>query len=294
MPERRTDLALEAKELWEESAGQTTKLPGVRAGTRRMGRCTVTKVDILDEEGEKALGKPRGRYLTVELGDLNAEGGFEDAVETVGRQLKKLLPAKGAVLVAGLGNRAMTPDAVGPLAVEHLLVTRHLISALPNCFGSFRAVSAVTPGVLGQSGVESAEAVAALVRELQPAAVIAVDALAARRTERLCTTVQLSDTGIAPGSGVGNHRRKLDRETLGVPVIALGVPTVVDAATIAADLLGNSSGEEAEGLRKSAPSMMVTPRDIDRSVRQLGKVAGYAINRALQDMDISEMTALLT
>ena len=294
MPERRTDLALEAKELWEESAGQTTKLPGVRAETRRIGRCTVTKVDILDEEGEKALGKPRGRYLTVELGDLNAEGGFEDAVETVGRQLKKLLPAEGAVLVAGLGNRSMTPDAVGPLAVEHLLVTRHLISALPNSFGGFRAVSAVTPGVLGQSGVESAEAVAALVRELQPAAVIAVDALAARRTERLCTTVQLSDAGIAPGSGVGNHRRKLDRETLGVPVIALGVPTVVDAATIAADLLGNSSGEETEGLRKSAPPMMVTPRDIDHSVRQLGKVAGYAINRALQDMDISEMTALLT
>ena len=294
MPERRTDLALEAKELWEESAGQTTKLPGVRAETRRIGRCTVTKVDILDEEGEKALGKPRGQYLTVELGDLNAEGGFEDAVETVGRQLKKLLPPKGAVLVAGLGNRSMTPDAVGPLAVEHLLVTRHLISALPRCLGGFRAASAVPPGVLGQSGVESAEAVAALVRELQPAAVIAVDALAARRTERLCTTVQLSDTGIAPGSGVGNHRRKLDRETLGVPVIALGVPTVVDAATIAADLLGNSSGEEAEGLRKSAPPMMVTPRDIDRSVRQLGKVAGYAINPALQDMEISEMTALLT
>lgn len=296
MPERRTDLALEAKELWEESAGRTTKLPGVRAGTKRMGRCTVTKVDILDAEGEKALGKPRGQYLTVELGDLSAEGGFEGAVETVGRQLRKLLPPKGGILVAGLGNRAMTPDAVGPLAVEHLLVTRHLISSLPRYFGGFRAVSAVTPGVLGQSGVESAEAVAALVRELRPAAVIAVDALAARRTERLCTTVQLSDTGIAPGSGVGNHRKALSRETLGVPVIALGVPTVVDAATIAADLLEKSGGEEvtAEKLRRAALPMMVTPRDIDRSVRQLGKVAGYAINWALQDMDISEMSALLT
>ena len=173
-------------------------------------------------------------------------------------QLKKLLPPKGAVLVAGLGNRAMTPDAVGPLAVEHLLVTRHLISALPNCFGSFRAVSAVTPGVLGQSGVESAEAVAALVRELQPAAVIAVDALAARRTERLCTTVQLSDTGIAPGSGVGNHRHPLNRETLGVPVIAIGVPTVIDGATLAADLLESAGEEAGEALLRTAGAVTVT------------------------------------
>ena len=257
---------------------------------RKMCRCTVTKVDILNEEGEKALGKPRGQYLTVELGDLSAEGGFEDAVETVGRQLKKLLPAKGAVLVAGLGNRAMTPDAVGPLAVEHLLVTRHLISALPNCFGSFRAVSAVTPGVLGQSGVESAEAVAALVRELQPAAVIAVDALAARRTERLCTTVQLSDTGIAPGSGVGNHRRALNRDSLGVPVIAVGVPTVVAGRTLCADLLGTDELPSAAAGR----DLLVTPKDIDARVRDLAKVVGYGIDLALQPgLGVEDLELLL-
>ena len=159
-----------------------------------------------------------------------------------------------------------------------------------------------TPGTLTLDAALQNDIAAIALQELRhlyrntvsQAAVVVIDALASRRMSRVCTTVQLSDSGVVPGSGVGNHRSALNRKTLGVPVIALGVPTVVDAATIAADLLGNSSEEEAERLRKSAAPMMVTPRDIDHSVRQLGKVAGYAINRALQDMDISEMTALLT
>lgn len=298
MLEKRTDLALEAKELWQESAGKTTRLSGVRAKKTKQEGYSITKVEILNDRGAEALGKPVGRYLTVDLSPFakRQEGFFDRAVRVVGTQLKSLLPLRGAVLVVGLGNRAMTPDAVGPLAVESVLVTRHLISALPRHFADFRPVAALTPGVLAATGVESAEAVAAMVRELQPAAVIAVDALAARRVGRVCATVQLSDTGIAPGSGVGNHRKALDEETLGVPVIAVGVPTVVDAATIAADLLEESGAAEvdADRLRKDATPMMVTPRDIDQSVRELAKVVGYGINWALQDLEIEEMTALLT
>ena len=298
MLEKRTDLALEAKELWQESAGKTTRLSGVRAKKTKQEGYSITKVEILNDRGAEALGKPVGRYLTVDLSPFakRQEGFFDRAVRVVGTQLKSLLPLRGAVLVVGLGNRAMTPDAVGPLAVESVLVTRHLISALPRHFADFRPVAALTPGVLAATGVESAEAVAAMVRELQPAAVIAVDALAARRVGRVCATVQLSDTGIAPGSGVGNHRKALDEETLGVPVFSIGVPTVVDAATLAADLLEESGITEIDEkkLRGSQQNLMVTPRDIDAQVRDLGKVIGYGINWALQDLEIEEMNALLS
>jgi len=221
---------------------------------------------------------------------------FERAVRAVGGQLKTLLPAGGTALVIGLGNGAMTPDAVGPLALDSVLITRHLISAMPKQFAGFRNVAAFRTGVLGTTGVESAEAVRGLVAEVQPAMVIAVDALASRRCGRVCATVQLSDTGIVPGSGVGNHRWALNRETLGVPVFAVGIPTVVDAATLAADLLEESGITEIdeEALRKGHQNLMVTPRDIDQQVRDLSKVVGYGINWALQDLEIEEMNALLS
>ena len=208
-------------------------------------------------------------------------------------QLKNLLPESGSALVVGLGNAAMTPDAIGPLALDSLLITRHLLSAMPKQFAGFRPVAAFRTGVLGITGVESAEAVRGLVAEVQPAMVIAVDALASRRVGRVCTTVQLSDTGIIPGSGVGNHRAALNRETLGVPVIAIGVPTVVDGATLAADLLEEAGITEIDPDRLRT-GMMVTPRDIDQQVRDLGKVIGYGINWALQDLEIQEMAALLS
>ena len=166
----------------------------------------------------------------------------------------------------------------------------------PQHFSGFRPVAALRPGVLGTTGVESAEAVRGLVDRLHPSAVIAVDALASRRVGRVCCTVQFSDTGIIPGSGVGNHRSALNRETLGVPVLAVGVPTVVDAATLAADLLEESGLPEPdmETLRSRPENLMVTPRDIDQQVRDLGKVIGYGINWALQDLEIEEINALLS
>jgi len=295
---KRTDLALEAQEIWQESAGKTTRLPGVKASNRTLEGYPLTRVDILDREGEAALGKPSGRYLTLDLTSFweRKSDFFERAARAVGSQLRQMLPPEGAVLVIGLGNAHMTPDAVGPLAADSVLVTRHLISAMPAHFSGFRPVAVQRPGVLGSTGVESAEAVQALTESLRPAAVIAVDALASRRTGRVCNTVQLSDTGIIPGSGVGNHRAALNQETLGVPVISVGVPTVVDSATLAYDLLEESGipGIDEEKLRSSHRNLMVTPRDIDAQVRDLAKVIGYGINWALQDLELSEINALLS
>lgn len=294
---RRTDLALEAQELWQESAEKTAKLSGVKAGKSRREGYPVTKVEILDDEGAQTLGKPVGTYLTLDLTAYwqRKEDYFERAVRALGAELKKILPGDGAALVIGLGNRAMTPDAVGPLTLESVLITRHLRAAMPKQFGGFRPVSAFSVGVLGTTGVESAEAVRGLVKEVEPDFVIAVDALASRRTGRVCATVQLSDSGIVPGSGVGNHRSALNKESLGVPVFAVGIPTVVDAATLAADLLEESGVTEFDEkrLRSRKQPMTVTPRDIDAQVRELSRVLGYGVNWALQELEIEDMAALL-
>lgn len=293
---KRTDLALEAQELWRESAGGAGKLSGVKSAKRRIEGYGITEVEILDQAGEKALGKPVGNYLTVDLTPYwqrKAEY-FPRAVRAVGGALKSLLPEEGVILAAGLGNASMTPDAVGPLALDSVFVTRHLIDEMPPHFAGFRPVAAFRTGVLGVTGLESAEAVQGIAERVKPAAIIAIDALASRRRARLCATVQLSDTGILPGSGVGNHRAALNRETLGVPVIAVGVPTVVDAATLAADLLEEGGREiDEEALRQGHGGLMVTPRDIDAQVRDLAKVVGYAVNWAAQDLDVEEINALL-
>ena len=277
MAQRRTDLAVEAHGLWKESAGEAGELRGVRAEEDRREGFVRTVVEVLDEAGASALGKPVGRYVTLELEGLlrREEGAFSRAVRAVAAEVKGLVPGEGCVLVVGLGNRAITPDLVGPLAAERLLVTRHLVAGLPEHFGHLRPVAACIPGVLATTGVESSAAVAALVKELRPVCVIAVDALASRSVERLCRTVQLSDTGIVPGSGVGNHRGALNEETLGAPVIAVGAPTVVDGATLALDLAG-------EGVTLTGgEDLFVTPREIDSRVADLAKVIGYGISLGL-------------
>ncbi len=295
---RRTDLALEARELWQESAERTTRLAGVKAAKQKQEGYPVTRVDILDHRGEEALGKPQGSYLTIDLASFwqRKPDFFERAVRAVGGQLKALEVPEGPALIVGLGNAAMTPDAVGPLSVDSVLVTRHLIAAMPKHFAGFRPVSVFRTGVLGTTGVESAEAVRGLVEQVKPAVVIAVDALASRRAGRMCTTVQLSNTGIIPGSGVGNHRAALNQETLGVPVFCIGIPTVVDAATLAADLLEETGVAELDEtrLRQGKRPLLVTTQDIDQQVRDLSKVVGYGINWALQDLEIEEMNALLS
>ena len=299
MLKRRTDLALEAKELWTESAEKETKLEGVRARDSLREGYQVTTVDILDEQGASSLGKPVGSYVTIQLDALarREEDAFGRAARAIAAELNGLLklPEEATCLVVGLGNRAITPDAIGPGVADHTMVTRHLVEQVPEHFGSFRPVAALAAGVLGTTGVESGELVKAVAEKIRPGCIIAVDALASRSMDRVCTTVQLANTGIVPGSGVGNHRAALNRETLGVPVIAVGVPTVVDAGTLAADILAEAGQEglDPEALAGAGDGLMVTPRDIDQRVADLVKVIGYGINLALQpgltieDVDLS-------
>jgi len=282
---QRTDLALEAKELWQQSVSEQTKLEGVQAGQSSREGFAVDTVRVLDKRGEQALGKPVGNYVTLTLDGLKQreEDAFGRAARAIAGELQGLLGdlrEDAPVLVAGLGNRAITPDAVGPLVHEHTMVTRHLVEQVPEHFGAFRPVASLSAGVLGTTGVESGSLIRAVCDEIKPACVIAVDALASRSLHRVCRTVQLADTGIVPGSGVGNHRKALNKETLGIPVIAVGVPTVVDGATLAMDLLGQ---EELPKLAQGVENLMVTPRDIDAQVADLSKVIGFGIDLALHD-----------
>lgn len=293
--EIRTDLALERAGELEEGGG----LPrGVSVKKEHRHGIEATVVTVSSKAGEGAIGKPKGTYVTVELGSVlrREKGSFDGAVACIADYLRGMLklPNRLPVLVAGLGNREVTPDAIGPLTADHILVTRHMVEAVPETFGEFRPVSATVPGVLGTTGVESAETVRALVERIGAAAVIAVDALAARDTGRLCSTLQISNTGISPGSGIGNRRNALDQKTIGCPVIALGVPTVTDAATMASDLFQRAGMEvEEEQLRKVSTGMIVTSGDIDRRVREIARVLAYAINGALhEDLTLEELTDL--
>lgn len=286
---RRTDLAVEAEAL-AKTGGDAPAPEGVRVREERREGCPVTRVEILDGRGEEALGKPVGTYVTVDLTGLvrREEEAFPRSCRALAGELSHLLrrcrvPEKAPVLVVGLGNRAITPDAVGPGAADYTLVTRHLIDQAPEHFGDFRPVAALAAGVLGTTGVESGELAQAVAGKVKPGCVIAVDALAARSLDHICATVQLSDTGIVPGSGVGNHRFALNAETLGVPVIALGVPTVVDGATLALDILEEAGRDDLDpaALRGIGGSLMVTPRDIDQRVKDMAKVIGFGIDLAL-------------
>ena len=284
----RTDLALEAAQLWRESAGEAAELPGVESAEELREGYPVTTVRILDGRGEQALGKPAGTYITLELDGLarRESDAFGRAARALAAELAPLLPRdpRAPALVVGLGNRAITPDNIGPKAADHTMVTRHLVEQVPEHFGAFRPVAALAAGVLGTTGVESGELVRAVAEKVRPACVIVVDALASRSLSRVCTTVQLADTGIVPGSGVGNARFALNAQTLGVPVIAVGVPTVVDAATLAADVLAQAGRADLDpdALRGAGDGLLVTPRDIDARVADLAKVIGYGINLALQ------------
>lgn len=279
----RTDLAMEAEALQQENV-----LPeGVCARRERRGSFFITTVDILNEAGERALSKPQGRYITLELDAFlrREENAFAEAAQLLADNLRDLLNLEntGNYLVVGLGNRGITPDAVGPDAVDCIMVTRHLTDRMPEDFAAFRPVSAVCSGVLGTTGIESSDLVRAITHQIQPAAVIAIDALASREPQRLCRTIQITDTGIVPGSGVGNARQALNRESLGVPVIAVGVPTVVDAATLTVDLAARAGVDLDSADFGEAGSMIVTPRDIDKNVRDVAKLIGYGLNLALHD-----------
>ncbi|MDE7262387.1 MAG: GPR endopeptidase, partial [Oscillospiraceae bacterium] len=270
----------------------TTRLEGVIARDEELCGFPVTRVEILDGEGERVLGKPRGVYLTLNVSALWAreEGAFFRAAQALAYMLEPLLPEEGPVLAAGLGNPAMTPDALGPQALTHVLVTRHLREVLP----TLRSVSALGGGVLASTGIEAAEWIRGAAEHVKPAAVVVIDALAARSLDRLCSTIQVSDTGLIPGSGVGNHRQALTRETLGVPVISIGVPTVVSVETAAKDLLAQAGGDEEKLGRLEGKGLFVTPDSIDAKVRELARVVGYGLDLVLQPtLEPDDLEALL-
>lgn len=277
----RTDLAVEAIENHKSAAA----LPHVRQSDRMLEGFAIHEVRILSEDAAREIGKPQGRYLTLELDALirREEDAFPRACKALSTLLRELLPHPndGPVLIAGLGNRMITPDAIGPQTADHVIATRHLVAQSPAIFADWRPVSALAPGVLGQTGVETGEVICGVLDRVRPAAVIAVDALAAGRLSRLLRTVQLADTGITPGAGVGNARAALNKETLGVPVIAVGVPTVVDGATLAHEISSQLGQPDCEALDDLSQPVMITTRDIDREVADISRMIGYAVNMAL-------------
>ena len=269
-----TDLALEAAELRTRELAPQGKLDGVvsRRETRR--GFTLDRVEILDARGAALLEKPQGRYVTLDIGAAvgHDPDAFLRACTLTASLLRELLPeGNGGALVAGLGNRDLTPDAIGPACVKNVFVTRHMRAAMPELFERYRPVCAAAPGVLGTTGIETAEYLRALVDKLRPDFVIAADALMARRMNRLCTTVQITDTGVAPGSGLGGKSAKLDREYLGVPVIALGVPTIVDSATLAIDTMHDAGLRDLDedALRRAGDATMRMARLSDDAQQRM-------------------------
>ncbi|MBO5231299.1 MAG: GPR endopeptidase [Clostridia bacterium] len=271
--QKRTDLALEQREMH-------TSLPdGVDCEEFKKGDALITKITIKDEIGAATLKKPIGIYTTVEVPPFTDNFKNEELISAITESLKELIPSKGSALVVGLGNREITPDALGPKVAAGILATRQITDEIRRISGieGMRNVSVLAPGVLGQTGIEAFNLLHAVTGEIKPAFLIVIDALASRYLKRLGCTVQMSDSGIEPGAGVGNARREISRKTLGVPVIAVGVPTVVDAATLVSDLTGGN-GEIAgpEGRQ-----MIVTPREIDLLISRASALIADCINRAL-------------
>lgn len=307
----RTDLALETQEKMQEDH---VDLKGVRFLEEKVDKnITISTVVIETENGAKTMGKPKGTYITIEAGNMDEED--EDYHREISVQLAQIIrklirdrKEEMSVLVVGLGNREVTPDALGPRVVDNLFITRHIIKEYGKyAFGekNVNRISSIVPGVMAQTGMESLEIIHGIIDETKPDIVIVIDALAARSTKRLNRTIQVTDTGINPGSGVGNHRHGLNKKSLGVPVISIGIPTVVDAATIvndtmfnliaamsqsrALDKLGDSlkelnDGEKYELIREllspNLNAMFVTPKDIDESVKRLSFTISEGINIA--------------
>lgn len=291
--EVRTDLAVEAKENLDKSGEERNGI-SVREERDPEREIYTTTVKIETENSAKAIGKPIGCYITMEVPDMGSEDdGYHRSIsESLAEKVRRIRKRKkGSVLIVGLGNRNVTPDALGPLVMDNLKITRHLAKEFGLLEEGQTQVSALVPGVMAQTGMESMEIIRGVVEKTRPDTVIVVDALAARSMKRLNRTIQISDAGIHPGSGVGNHRCRLNQETLGVPVIAIGVPTVVDAATIVYDAIEQTALEEDQiqyFREKMAPglnTMFVTPKDIDETVKRVSYTISEALNMAFSSQN---------
>lgn len=320
----RTDLALDAKEMARERHGDN--IPGVNSQTVEEQGVYITKIDITSEEGARAIGKQKGHYLTIEVPGLRQKDTeLQDRVATIfakefEQYLNRAKISKDAkILIVGLGNWNVTPDALGPIVVENVMVTRHFFELMPDRVApGYRQVSAVAPGVLGITGIETSEIVQGIVEKSKPDLVIAVDALASKALERVNTTIQIADTGINPGSGIGNKRKGLTQEVLGVPVIAIGVPTVVYASTIVnstIELLSQNFGKQTnnpgailgmlpnmteedrlgmvrEVLNPLGHDLLVTPKDIDQFIEDIANIIASGLNASLHEaIDVNNVQA---
>lgn len=307
----RTDLAIEVTEMITKETNEDN-IPGVELYIDNIEEIEISWVKIKDEQGQEAMGKPIGNYVTIESEAMKENDVLthEKIVNIFSKNLVKLckLNEDSKILIVGLGNWNVTPDALGPKVISKVLVTRHIKDSLPKEIDEgVRPVSAISPGVMGITGIETAEIVKGVVDRLKPDIVIAIDALATRKTSRINATIQMSDTGIAPGGGMGNKRKMLNKETLGVPVIAIGVPTVVDAGTLVndtIDLMIDSLVDEIKGgkefykmlkdldkeekynlinniLNPYTGNLFVTPKEVDATIERLSKIIANAINIAM-------------
>ncbi len=307
----RTDLAVEAREMYQENTQENTEIDGVVARTRKLPNVTVTHVEVVSEQGAQSIGKPVGNYITLEIPKIRQRDMqvIKDSIIELANELRNLIQNNDCVLVCGLGNYRVTPDALGPKVLHGILITRHLYDEQNNSYiANMQPVCGISPGVLGTTGIETGEIIRGVAERVKPSVIIAIDALASRKVERVSTTIQIADTGITPGSGIGNTRNALNRETLGVPVIAIGVPTVVDAATITGDTIEKLINEMKNGTEKNSKlyeflenvneedkyalikevltpydaNLFVTPKDVDMTISDISKVISTGINMALQ------------
>ena len=292
--EIRTDLALEAREKFEED---NVEIKGVVLTEEYVeeSEIQITKIVIETENGARAMGRPKGTYITIECPNMteDEEESQSQISRVLAKYIKSLFPKKDeeqSVLIVGLGNRDITPDALGPVVADNLLITRHVVKEYGKCATGkekTNLISSIVPGVMAKTGMETVEIIKGIVKETKPDIIIAVDALAARSTKRLNRTIQIADTGINPGAGVGNNRHAINIESVGVPVIAIGIPTVVDAATIVCDTIKSMIDMKEdptfrELLSPNLKGMFVTPKDVDETIKRLGFTVSEGINLALE------------
>lgn len=289
----RTDLALERREMINDD------IDGVEVSKTENDECKTTVIDIKTEEAAKRLGKGVGKYITLEMNNFSNEAAVSDGrLKALTESIEQLLPeGEGTVLVAGVGNEDITSDALGPDTASLVFATRHIDEEIQKTAGfseKLRPVAVVSAGVLGKTGIESGEYIKSICEAVKPECVITIDALAAGSVERLGTTVQMSDTGIAPGSGIGNTRARIDEDYVGVPVIAIGIPTVVDAIALSAELSGVSREKLDKSKLQNGERMIVAPKDIDLLVKNASYLLALSINCALQPtLSPKELYALM-
>ena len=307
----RTDLADERRDLYKKANNVENEVEGIESQQEDVNeKIKITRVKITSEQGEQAIGKPKGEYITIDIKKINllTEEELEDASKILAEELKRLIGEKiefkDDVLIVGLGNEEVTPDALGPNVIKNVEITRHIINYLPQYIDeNTRPVSAIAPGVLGTTGIETLEIIKGVVEHIKPKLLIVIDALASRSMERISSTIQISNTGIVPGAGVGNTRKEISENTLSIPVIAIGIPTVVETAVVVNDALDifieklqqeaksndylneikekDNYEEIKEALLPKDFNFIVTPKEIDELVLNMGKVVANGINMSI-------------